>query len=145
MNGSAIAEQPDEAEQSFRTMLAPVPLTRDGSVTLKPESPVDAIGGNVITTDRATYGEHLAFGADKLQVMVSNDDDMTHTCVVRGGTFAIGRTMQDDLIVPVAAGTTRLIGPFTRHRFAQGDGSVWLDWDSPTGMNVAVYQWPQGS
>lgn len=71
---------------------------------------------------------------------VSNTDDDTDLDItVKAGdnppALAAG---QGDLVVTVAFGTTRFIGPFESGRFMQSDGSMMIESETTTGTITAL-------
>jgi hypothetical protein len=141
-----------------RTALTPVQLAWDAGVAEGSSGTVDATNGNIVPF--ATTGSPAEFGAYNVVLVVTNGDSASHTCIVRGsgytgtpsgaansglpapGAQPLAQAMVGDFSQAVANGTTEFIGPFTTDRFAQADGSLWVDWSASTSMSVWVLQWP---
>lgn len=132
-----------------------VNLGRDGSALAPSAQSADATNGNYVPfTTGSSYG---AFG---VILVVANGDASSHTVILRGSGYTgaangaansgipspqntvLAQSTVGDLSVAVAAGTTRYIGPFTTDRFAQADGTLWIDWSAATSMTITVLQEP---
>lgn len=132
-----------------------VNLGRDNSALAPSAQSADATNGNIVPfTTGSSYG---AFG---VILQVANGDSASHTVILRGSGYTgaangaansgipspqntvLAQSTVGDLSVAVAAGTTRYIGPFTTDRFAQSDGSLWIDWSAATSMTITVLQEP---
>ena len=130
-------------------------LTADTGVLAPTAQAADATNGNIVPFTVGT-----SYGANKVILQVINADSSAHTVILRssGYTGAASGTANSgipspqntvftqstagDLSVAVAANTTRYIGPFTTDRFAQSDGSLWIDWSAATSMTIIVLQEP---
>lgn len=110
-----------------RTALTRQSLTRAGvQLTMSAVDATAAPNGNSYPSD----------GSEML--VIKNTDTVAHTCTVAvaaaarpDGLAVTGRT------VSVPAGATVHAGPFDA-TYRQADGNVHLNWDSATGMTVAV-------
>lgn len=122
-----------------------------------PASPAsaDATNGNIIAN---TAG--VSYGAFQVLLIVANGDSSSHNVIIRGSgyTGAAGgaansgipspqntvftQSTVGDLTVTVTNGKTEVIGPLTTDRFAQSDGSLWIDWSAATSMTVYAIQLP---
>jgi hypothetical protein len=130
-------------------------LGRDVGTLAPTAQAADATNGNTIPfTTGSSYG---AYGTI---LAVANGDSSSHTVIIRGSGYTgaangaansgiaspqntvFTQSTVGDFSVAVAAGTTRYIGPLTTDRFAQADGSMWIDWSAGTSMTVTVLQNP---
>ena len=122
-----------------------------------PASPAsaDATNGNTIAF---TVG--ASYGAFQVLLVVANGDSSSHTVIIRGSGYTgaasgaansgipspaatvFAQSTVGDLTVTVTNGTTKVIGPLTTDRFAQSDGSLWIDWSAATSMTIYVIQLP---
>lgn len=100
-----------------------------------------AIADVVGTTPDASNGNVVSgVPLEKIMVRVKNADSGSHTVTVRAGVSPPALSAgQGDLVVAVANGTTKWLGPFTSARFAQSDGSLNLDWSASTSVTVTVF------
>jgi hypothetical protein len=119
-----------------------------------------AIGAGV--TPDATNGNIVAgpIGAWHLGILVYNADSSNHTLILRAGGYAGAATgaansgYVTDQYQPFAqasvgdlsvtclhtGGGYTVIEALTTDRFAQSDGSLWLDWSASTSMTVWCWQ-----
>lgn len=122
-----------------------------------PSSPAsaDATNGNILNFTTGT-----SYGAFQTLLVVANGDASSHNVILRGSGYTgaangaansgipspqntvLAQSTVGDLTVAVAAGKTEVIGPLTTDRFAQADGSLWIDWSSGTSMTVYAIQLP---
>ena len=136
-----------------RTVLNPVSLTRDGGVSLGNGATPDATNGNIVAGP---------VGPFRLSILVLNADSSNHSLLVRASGYAgvptgaansgyvtdqyqpFAQASVGDLTVVCAhtAGGYTLIENLTQDRFAQSDGSLWLDWTASTSMTVWLAQRP---
>ena len=141
-----------------RTSLTPVQLAWDGNVAEGASGTVDATNGNIVPFNITNSPPE--FGANNVVLLVTNGDASSHNVIVRGsgytgaangaansgipapGAQPLAQAMVGDLSVTVANGTSQFVGPFSTDRFAQADGSLWVDWSAATSMSVWVLQWP---
>ena len=132
-----------------------VALGADTGVLGPTAQAADATNGNIVPFTVGT-----SYGANKVILQVINADSSSHTVILRAGGYTgaangaansgiappqntvFTQSTIGDLSVAVAAGTTRYIGPFTSDRFAQSDGSLWIDWSAATSMTIIVLQEP---
>jgi len=132
-----------------------VALGRDTNALAPSAQAADATNGNVVPfTTGSSYG---AFGT---LLKVDNADSSPHTVIIRASGYTgaasgaansgipapqntvLTQSTVGDLSVVVTNGTTRYIGPFTTDRFAQADGTLWIDWSAATSMTITVLQNP---
>lgn len=122
-----------------------------------PASPAsaDATNGNIIAS---TVG--ASYGSFQTLLVVANGDSSSHNVIIRGSGYTgaasgaansgiplpqntvFTQATVGDLTVTVANGKTSVIGPLTTDRFAQSDGSLWIDWSAATSMTVYAIQLP---
>lgn len=129
-----------------RTALNRVALLRDAGVALGNGATPDATNGNIVPDP----------GPFNAQIQVKNADSAAHNLIIRASgytgtaTGAANSSVLDpsntvftqgtvgDLTVTVAAGATEVVKITTTDRFAQQDGSMWLDCSASTSMTVWV-------
>lgn len=122
-----------------------------------PASPAsaDATNGNILAFTTGT-----SYGPYQVLLVVANGDSSSHNVILRGSgytglpngsansgipspaTTVFTQSTVGDLTVAVANGKTEVIGPFTTDRFAQADGSLWIDWSAATSMTIYAIQLP---
>jgi hypothetical protein len=137
-----------------RTALTVTQLTtRDTGVNLGAGVTPDATNGNIVAGP---------IGAWHLTILVLNADSSNHTLIARAGGYAgaatgaanasygvdqyqpFAQASVGDLSVTCAhtTGGYTLIESLTTDRYAQSDGSLWLDWSASTSLTVWVIQKP---
>lgn len=132
-----------------------VNLATDTGVLAPSAQAADATNGNIVPF---TVGS--SYGAKSVILVVGNADSSSHTVILRGSGYTgaangaansgilppqntvFTQSTVGDLSVTVANGTTRYIGPLTTDRYAQSDGSLWIDWSAATSMTITVLQEP---
>jgi len=77
-------------------------------------------------------------GGDKLHPG-DHGDSGSHTVTVNSQKLSNFGT-DEDVVVAVAAGVTKLIGPFPASRFAGSDGLVAVTYDGVTSVTVAAVE-----
>jgi hypothetical protein len=122
-----------------------------------PASPAsaDATNGNILGVTAGT-----SYGAFQTLLVVANGDSASHNVIIRGSGYTgtasgaansgiaspastvFAQSTVGDLTVTVVNGKTSVIGPLTTDRFAQSDGSLWIDWSAATSMTVYAIQLP---
>lgn len=130
-------------------------LSYDAGTLAPSAQSADATNGNYVPD---TVGS--SYGPFKTVLIVANGDSSPHTVILRGSGYTgaangaansgipspqntvFTQSTVGDLSVAVANGTTQYIGPFTTDRFAQPDGSLWIDWSAATSMTITVLQLP---
>lgn len=135
-----------------RTALTPVQLTRNAGSSLTAGATPDATNGNIIADP----------GAFRLGILVLNADSSNHNLYIRASgyagapTGAANASYATDQYQPYAqasvgdltvsclhtGGGYTLVEALDTDRFAQADGSVWLDWAASTSMTVWVFRRP---
>jgi len=86
-----------------------------------------------------------AGGGDKMPpgnhnfLVVKNGDAGSHTVTINSVPLSNFGT-DEDLVVAVAAGVTKLIGPLPANRFAGTDGLVAITYDGVTSVTVAAVE-----
>jgi hypothetical protein len=133
-----------------------IPAAYDAGVQA-PASPqaADATNGNSLAFTVGT-----SYGAFQVLLVVANGDSSSHNVIIRGSGYTgaangsansgipaaqntvFTQSTLGDLTVAVANGKTEVIGPFTTDRFAQPDGSLWIDWSAGTDMTIYAIQLP---
>jgi len=134
-----------------RTALSVITLTRDAGTILGSGATPDATNGNIVAGP---------VGPFRLTILVLNADSSNHNLIVRASGYAgaatgaanasyatgqyqpFAQASVGDLTVTCAhtSGGYTLIEHLTSDRFAQPDGSLWLDWSASTSMTVWVAQ-----
>jgi hypothetical protein len=132
-----------------RTALTAVTSARNGGTALGAGATPDATNGNI-----------YAAGPFKAEFIIHNADSSPHTVIARasgyqgvpGGAANSGyvtgqyqpfaAAASGDLSFIVAATSYAVLGPLDGDRFAQADGSLWLDWTASTSVTVFVKQSP---
>jgi hypothetical protein len=130
-----------------RTPLTAAAAVRNGGTPL----------GNGATPD-ATNGNIYAPGPFKAEFIIHNADSSPHSVIVRSGGYQgvpggaansgyvtdqyqpFAGASAGDVTVVVAATSYLMLRQLDGSRFAQADGSVWLDWTANTSMTVYVVQ-----
>jgi hypothetical protein len=111
-------------------------------------------------TPDATNGNIYVAGPFKAEFLIHNADSSPHSVIVRasgyqgvpGGAANSGyvtgqyqpfaQASAGDLTVVVAATSYLTLSALDGDRFAQPDGSLWLDWTASTSMTVYAKQSP---
>jgi hypothetical protein len=132
-----------------RTALTAVTGNRNGGTALGTGATPDATNGNI-----------YAAGPFKAEVIIHNADSSAHTVIVRASGYQgvpggaanssyvsgqyqpFAQASAGDLSFAVAATSYAVLGPLDGDRFAQPDGSLWLDWSASTSVTVFVKQSP---
>jgi hypothetical protein len=135
-----------------RTALTAVSLSRDAGSSLTAGATPDATNGNIVVSP----------GPFKLGILVLNADSANHNLYIRASGYAGAATgaanasyavnqyqpyamaSTGDLTVSClhTGGGYTLIEALTSDRYAQPDGSLWLDWAASTSMTVWIWQRP---
>jgi len=131
-----------------RTALTAVTSVRNGGTALGAGATPDATNGNIYASP----------GPFKSEVIIHNGDSSAHTVIVRAGGYQgtaagaanssyvtdqyqpFAEASAGDLSVSVAATSYTVLAQLDGDRFAQPDGSLWLDWSASTSMTVWVKQ-----
>jgi hypothetical protein len=137
-----------------RTVLTPVgTLARDGSLNLTAGVTPDATNGNIVPGP---------VGPFHLSILVLNSDSSNHSLYVRASGYAgsatggansgytlaqyqpLAQASVGDLTITCAhtTGGYTVVESLTSDRYAQIDGSVWLDWSASTSMTVFAWYRP---
>jgi hypothetical protein len=136
-----------------RTVITPVALGRDAGVNLTAGVTPDATNGNIIPGPVGGY--HLS-------ILVYNADSSNHSLYIRASGYAgaatgsanasyataqyqpFAQASVGDLTVTCAhtTGGYTVVESLSTDRYAQSDGSLWLDWSASTSMTVFVWQRP---
>jgi hypothetical protein len=133
-----------------RTALTAVTAARSGGTALGAGATPDATNGNVYASP----------GPFKSEIIIHNADASPHSVIVRASGYQgaptgaansgyvtdqyqpFAQASAGDLTFPVAATSYAVLGTLEGDRFAQADGSLWLDWSASTSMTVFVKQSP---
>ncbi|BCJ86452.1 hypothetical protein [Effusibacillus dendaii] len=89
-------------------------------------------------TAAAAAGDSFANDGQTM-LHVKNGDTAAHTVTIKSARQC-NQGFTHDLTVSVAAGSDKMIGPFSRDRFNDDNGRVQITYDAVTGMTVAVLQ-----
>lgn len=136
-----------------RTALTPVQLTRNAGSSLGSGATPDATNGNIVNGP---------VGAFHLGILVLNADSSNHNLIVRASGYQgspsgaansgyvpgqyqpFAEASVGDLTVSClhTGGGYTLLNALDTDRFAQADGSLWLDWAASTSMTVWLFQRP---
>jgi hypothetical protein len=136
-----------------RTALSVISLSRDAGTSLGNGATPDATNGNIIAGP---------VGPFRLSILVLNADSSNHNLLIRASGYAgsatgaanasyatgqyqpFAQASVGDLTVTCAhtSGGYTIIENLTSDRFAQSDGSLWLDWAASTSMTVWAIQRP---
>jgi hypothetical protein len=128
-------------------------LGRDGSLNLGNGATPDAVNGNIVAGPNGPF--HLS-------ILVFNQDSSNHSLYVRASGYAgaatgaanasyalaqyqpFAQASVGDLTITCAhtSGGYTVVEALTSDRFAQSDGSLWIDWSASTSMTVWVWQRP---
>lgn len=90
-----------------------------------------------------TDGNSFAWGPHRCISVLNGDDASLTVTIPTPGTMGRSGLAIADQTVTIAAGATKVIGPFGRH-FVQATGLVHVDYvgTTPTGVMVAVVDFP---
>lgn len=131
-----------------RTPLTAVASVRSGGTPLGAGATPDATNGNIYASP----------GPFKSEVLIHNADSSAHSVIIRASGYAgtaagaanssyatgqyqpYAEASTGDLTVSVAATSYLALTGLDGDRFAQQDGSLWLDWTASTSMTVWVRQ-----
>lgn len=114
-----------------RTSIIPVTSAAAGALLAAPAS-VDAVNGNQFTNPT---------GRAIIEVTNGSGGSITATFATNG-VYTVGSVQYDiaDLVVTIAASTTRVYGPFDKTLFNDGAGNVDVDWSSGTTVTARVIE-----
>lgn len=110
--------------------------------------PVSALAANSSIADPAGTAADAANGMnitgaplEEIMLRVVNAGAGSTNVTVRAGVYPPALSEgKGDLVVAVANGTTKWIGPFTSAQFAQKDGSLNVDFSVATSVTVTAFQ-----
>jgi hypothetical protein len=130
-------------------------LSYDAGTAAPSAQSADATNGNYVP-----FTVSSSYGPFKTLLIVANGDSSSHSVILRGSGYTgnpsgsansgipspqntvFTQSTVGDLSVTVTNGTTQYIGPLTTDRFAQSDGSLWIDWSAATSMTIIAVQLP---
>ena len=134
-----------------RTALYAVQSVRNAGTALGAGATPDATNGNIVASPGPFHSGSSS----------SNADSSAHNLIIRASrvpghgrrarrTPATSRTSTSrtreasvgDLTVTLAATSYTILASLEGNRFAQPDGSLWLDWSASTSMTVWIRQGP---
>lgn len=106
---------------------------------------LDATNGHSLIVPRvAIPGE--ADSLNRMFLYVINTGLVNHTVTIKAGvsTDASYRGGTGDLVCTIKASAGGgIIGPLEEVRFAQADGSIWIDLDAGFTGSITAYMWPE--
>jgi hypothetical protein len=100
-----------------------------------------AVSGTAITFSAASGGGDKFANSGNERLLVRNDDASSVTVTIDSpGTcnFGAAADSNHDLVVTVAAGAEKWIGPFSQDRFNDSNGFVNITYSGVTSLTVAV-------
>jgi hypothetical protein len=110
-------------------------LSYDGNISAPAAASIDTDG----TVPVAAGGK----GTERLILIVANTDDAAVTVAVKAGDFLAAGL--GDLSQSIAAGATRIFGPFESARYLQDDGNLNVSFAAASGSpacSVTAYRLP---
>lgn len=110
-----------------RAGLTPQEVSRSGLVHTFVA--VDQANGNEFVNDEKTFLYVKNAGVGSTNVTISTPGTVDGLAI-------------SDLVVAVANGVNKLIGPFPKRIYNQGNGKVYVDWSVGTSVTVAVIRLP---
>jgi hypothetical protein len=135
-----------------RAPITPIALLRDGAVAQGAgATPAAAATGNVVASPgpfRTLIVVNNAAASGSVTMIVrgagytGTPGGAANSSVVSPANTVFTQGTVGDLSVAVGFGTTQVVQIDTTDRFAQPDGSMLIDFTSPTSMTVWVYQLP---
>lgn len=127
-----------------RTALSYTILNPNGVRNLPTPTNADASNGMIIAVPKAS-SPGATDACDRLFLYVANGDSSDKTVTVKGGvsTNPSTRGGSGDLATTIShTAGGGIIGPLETNRFAQADGSIWVDFSDGTSTTIVAYMWP---
>jgi hypothetical protein len=133
-----------------RTALYSAQSVRNSGTPLGAGATPDATNGNIYANP----------GPFKSEIFIHNGDSSAHNVIVRASGYAgvatgaansgatgtqyqpFAEASVGDLTVTIAATSYLVLASLEGDRFAQSDGSLWLDWSASTSITVWIRQGP---
>lgn len=94
--------------------------------------------GTLVTSNAAASGDKFQAG-DHTFIRVHNADVASHTVTATVTGHVVAGDTATLPAVAVAAGASKIIGPFPRAQFGDADGLVSLTWSATTSMSWEVF------
>lgn len=127
-----------------RDAVAYVSLANDNVTDIPTGTTINTTNGAIVAVPR-TSSPGSADSIDRLFLYVTNTAGSDKTVTVKGGVGSTvsARGGSGDLAVTCKTATGGcLIGPLDANRFAQADGSVWVDYQTGLTGALTAFMWP---
>lgn len=96
-------------------------------------------GATVVANTAAASDSFLNNG--NVMLVITNGDSASHTCTLDDPNTPVpsGSAANNDAVLTVPAGASKVFGPFPPSRFNDADGKVQMAWSVTTSMTWSVF------